>query len=382
MPDARNVLERIGDRVAAPEPAFERLLRRRDRKRRNQRIAAAVVAIVVIAAVLAGIAGSYERGPRPADLPTDIFSTMRGRIVYGGDADGVPFMGVATANVQNAVPGGGVWHVWAMDPSRPEDAPIELSAPDGVVLGSPIAWSRNGSRLLMYVLLDEPGSRYGDLYVLNADGTETRVAHGVGIQPGGSFSPDGSEVVYSAPARETPDSLAGDGIYVVSSDGGTPQLVLAPERRTFPDGGTDTTALSSPAFSPDGTQIVFVDGIRDNGNTIRAMNADGSGVRVLVDERSMPAEGCIWLGPVLWSPDGSRLVFGCQEGVWLIDADGSGLRRLTNDASNPQWSPDGTQIAFRRPAFPGSRTQTVEISSTDGTDVRSIGDGATGPWLP
>jgi hypothetical protein len=45
-------LERIARRVSVPEPAYERMLRRRDRKRRNQRITAGVVGIAVFVAAV------------------------------------------------------------------------------------------------------------------------------------------------------------------------------------------------------------------------------------------------------------------------------------------------------------------------------------------
>jgi hypothetical protein len=45
-------LERIARRVPVPQPAYERVLRRRNRKRRNQRIAAGVVGIVVFVAAV------------------------------------------------------------------------------------------------------------------------------------------------------------------------------------------------------------------------------------------------------------------------------------------------------------------------------------------
>jgi hypothetical protein len=45
-------LERIARRIPVPQPASERLLRRRDRKRRNQRIAANVVGIAVFVAAI------------------------------------------------------------------------------------------------------------------------------------------------------------------------------------------------------------------------------------------------------------------------------------------------------------------------------------------
>jgi hypothetical protein len=44
-PSSNETLERIARRIPIPEPAYERMLRRRDRKRRNQRIAAGVVGI-------------------------------------------------------------------------------------------------------------------------------------------------------------------------------------------------------------------------------------------------------------------------------------------------------------------------------------------------
>jgi len=64
-----------------------------------------------------------------------------------------------------------------------------------------------------------------------------------------------------------------------------------------------------------------------------------------------------------WSPDGTRLVFasnrahyeGTPEGgtpdadLWIVNADGSGRRRLTTDPaseSDPSWDPDGQSIVF------------------------------------
>src|SRR4029077_5366799 len=54
-----------------------------------------------------------------------------------------------------------------------------------------------------------------------------------------------------------------------------------------------------------------------------------------------------------WSPDGKQLVFTGYDGgisdLFIVNADGSGLRRLTNDkfaALQPSWAPDGKTIAF------------------------------------
>jgi TolB protein len=55
-----------------------------------------------------------------------------------------------------------------------------------------------------------------------------------------------------------------------------------------------------------------------------------------------------------WSPDGQRICFGStRDGgssqLYVMNRDGSGLRRLTNDRwvnTTPTWSPSGNQIAF------------------------------------
>jgi len=55
MSEIRSTLERIERRVSMPEPAMERMLRRRERRERNARIAAAVVGLGV---AVAGIVGA------------------------------------------------------------------------------------------------------------------------------------------------------------------------------------------------------------------------------------------------------------------------------------------------------------------------------------
>ena len=259
--------------------------------------------------------------------PPGIFSGVGGWIVYG-DEDGI----------------------WAVDPMRPDDpnSLIQLSTETG----APLDWSSDGSKLVILRRNSEFPWRSVDLFVLDADGTETylatseRYVHGAARSHGdrgGSFSPDGSQVIYASRSS----------IYVVDAHGGTPRVLRTASRRWFDIQGRVQALAYNPTYSPDGTQIAYFDGSGDSRDglvhQLRVMNADGSGSRILVDD--LEADRIYNLA---WSPDGERLAFGLgSEGIYVVGADGSGLTLAIPGGAYPYWSPDGTRIAFAD-LYPGS----------------------------
>ena len=84
-----------------------------------------------------------------------------------------------------------------------------------------------------------------------------------------------------------------------------------------------------------------------------------------------------------WSPDGTRIAFvsnrlGGVFDVWVMNADGTGQTRITQesgDAEAPSWSPDGGRIAYDTTALGGDKDVAVIAVGGGGRLVVAGGSG-------
>jgi WD40-like Beta Propeller Repeat len=271
--------------------------------------------------------------------------------------------------------------IWARDLTNPGDPAdrVRLSSTPG----SPIAWSPDGSRLLVVREVPPPDPSVifsSDLFVVNSDGTETRLTDANGSIDGSSFSPDGTAVVYATTRDcwwredcEAETENPSSAIYVVGAEGGTPQVLLTSGSRRYPGKpGRFETALQEPKWSPDGSQIAYFDGYGDWGHSLRVMDSDGTDSRVVVENSETLEVGHVH--GLEWSPDGSQLAFSIGGRLYVVGVDGSGFRLVIDNGVGPYWSPDGSHIAYTGPG--GS----LEIVRLDDLQVQSFGDGESGPW--
>lgn len=135
------------------------------------------------------------------------------------------------------------------------------------------------------------------------------------------------------------ETIAGDhtqtDLYVVGADGGgVVRLTATPNKHEF-----------GASWNPAGDRLTFWRTPAPFGpGDVWVMNANGSNPRRLTTDTDArdPA----------WSPDGTRIVFNRGDDLYTMRAsDGGDLRRLTRGAPKdfePAWSPDGTRIAFTR----------------------------------
>jgi Tol biopolymer transport system component len=116
-------------------------------------------------------------------------------------------------------------------------------------------------------------------------------------------------------------------------------------------------------------RIAFTSG-RDGNSELYLINSDGSQLKRLTND---PATDDF----PLWSPDGKQLSFlSDRDGnwqLWAMDADGRNIRQLTFDPSyhhSPAWAPSGTQISYSSNANDGDWE--VYVMNTDGSNITNL----------
>jgi Tol biopolymer transport system component len=150
-----------------------------------------------------------------------------------------------------------------------------------------------------------------------------------GLEEFPSLSPDGKWIVYDGNQAGNAD------IYLQSVSGQNPINLTK-------DSPEDDT---QPAFSPDGETIAFRS--ERQGGGIFVMGRTGESVRRITDSGFNPA----------WSPDGTQLVFATavpdpfarsRSELWTVTPATGEKRRLSDvvDGVQPSWSPHGQRIAY------------------------------------
>lgn len=258
-------------------------------------------------------------------------------------------------------PVSGISSVYAL---RLPDTTMRRVTPSSVTSADAPRWSPDGSKLVFWGV-EGPNS---GIYVVNADGSglvsqasDNYVPYETYSSP--TWSPDGATIAFVAHRysswrilakrldsqnRDTLVTLDGEGVYYLTWSPDGSRIAYSRKGGSYDGRNLAVTQLNTgntldltprndsvdPAWSPDGSTIAF----SANGR-IQLINPDGTNLRVVT---SPPATSMADRLPA-WSPDGSRIVFtstraGNINELYVVDADGGNLTRLTNNGV-AEWAP-------------------------------------------
>ena len=224
-------------------------------------------------------------------------------------------------------------------------------------------WSPNGFRIAYWAIAG--GQR--DIWTMTSAGEEAvQVTRDDAVDWNPVWAPDGKFLYFSS------DRSGSMNLWRVQIDEETGRTRAEPEPVTTGASG-DGMHIT---LSSDGSRIAY--GLQNRRANIMRVDFDPSTGTVLGDPIPV-TEGSVPVGSVEPSPDGTSLVFnrvGVQEDIFVSNADGTGVRGLTNDGyfdRYPRWSPDGAKISFY--SNRGGRYQVWTINP----DGRSLGQLTDGP---
>jgi hypothetical protein len=180
------------------------------------------------------------------------------------------------------------------------------------------------------------------IYLINLDGTGERWLTSLpegACQP--AWSPDGTKLVFVSPCYGNQDNYPGSGLWLITLD--QAGNVSDPEPLLSSPGGD-----FDPAWAPDGQMLAFTS-LRDGRPQIYVMALDGQGLKNLNVDLAHNRQ------PV-WSPTGSQLLFTTTRGgvkeIWIMPAYGGEVQRFTRangrEDSRPDWSSNGLLVLFQR----------------------------------
>lgn len=254
-------------------------------------------------------------------------------------------------------------------------------------------WSPDGTKILFQSDRDHPDTGYMDIYVMNADGSGVaRLTTDASDDSFASWSPDGSKIVFQN---------IGNGVYyqvwAMNADGSSPINLT-----------NSSSSDGEPSWSPDGSKIAFASD-RDHAgyDSVYVMNANGS-----AQQRLTFSAGTIDDTQPAWSPNGGKVAFvstrdsttetwqetdddgnyitksrvHINKEIYLMNSDGSGQVRLTNDLANddaPSWSPDGTKIVWRtdRERDCCDPSAQVWMMNSDGSNQVDLSNNGNGDYV-
>jgi Tol biopolymer transport system component len=222
---------------------------------------------------------------------------------------------------------------------------------------------------IAYAHFDANGTT--NIYTVEPDGTGTEQLTNLTPDKGGAsepaWSPDGSEIVYTV---NSPD-FSSFKLWIMNADG-TNQRPLFNEGSGYND--------FQGNWSPDGSRVIFrrCSTMKEE-CSIYTIKSDGRALNQITQPVQNAKNGNADVKPE-FSPDGNTISFasfnrgGVQNGIYLMGLHGTGIQLITPPALgavDADWSPGGTKIAFWTHCC-NSETSTIDTMNPDGSGIMTL----------
>jgi serine/threonine protein kinase len=181
-------------------------------------------------------------------------------------------------------------------------------------------WSPDGNRILFTSLRDSSEYKTGHIYVMDILSENVdRLTDSSLTQRSARWSPDGSQIAYEDNRNSVPQ------VFIMDQDG----------NNVIPFTNVGENPALHPAWSPDGRNIVFIQGDSSPGLMIKGAISP-FGDAEAINDKTRPA------GNPSYSPDGNWLVYESNGEIMIMTIFGENATNLTNSPTNdfdPSWQP-------------------------------------------
>ena len=270
---------------------------------------------------------------------------------------------VSTVSWEEVFSRSGTGELWAIDVSS--GARRRIETPDDAVQPR---WSPHGHRVA-YWSVSNAGQR-DVLTVAASGGGAVAVTTDAAIDWDPVWSPDGRHLVFSSDRGGTTN------LWRVGIDEESGRVLGPPEPLTVPSGWAGHASLSG-----DGRTLVYAG--REVRTTLMRLALDRARGRAS-GSPAVVLGGSLVVREQAVSPDGEWVAFTTtgREDVFVVRADGTGFRQLTDDAfrdRGPGWSPDGRRLSFYSNREGDYQAFTVR---PDGSELKRVSAVPGGLWYP